>query len=163
MAPSRTFLSCCNAFSTSPLSIPLNAGKRPINPTESITLKAGAAVPVTPGKLPFKPYYSRPNSSDNNYYRLFVTDFSKDYSGPVPSPHHYPYLTKDATDENFTAAVVRVWASGKLVTSVKIGDSSAGCDNTHDLWKVLEVKGDGSLVSKNTCAELGSDWYFTYD
>jgi hypothetical protein len=119
-----------------------------VAPVESLTIKAGSKISTAPY---FLPRYS-------GLYTLMVTDYSYPgwYAGGS-SPATSSYLLRESTDPRYTAAIVRVWSTGKLVTSVRISQSTKNTLNQptcsgsqRDWWKVLTING-ATLTTVNTC------------
>lgn len=113
-----------------------------MSPTEYAAIKYGLKVKGAPY---YTPKYDGP-------YKVFVTD----YSAEAPSENRY--LTHNPGDldplDLFVAPVVRVWASGYLLQSVKLEDSL--CDGSYDWWHVLDIQGANVPTSVNSCDNQSS-------
>ncbi len=121
---------------------------QPLSPVEFISVLPKVKQSAAPYMLPWY----------NGEYRVVVTDYHRPdaIGGSSQSPKTVGYLSATTTSPNFTAAVVRMWAGGKVVTSVRLQDAAVGingCNENKDWWKVLQV--NGANVSVNNSCDIG--------
>jgi hypothetical protein len=107
-----------------------------MSPTEFISIKNALSLTVAP-------YYTPKHAGT---YTLMVTDYSNDGWEN----------TLDADGTDFVYPVVRLWAKGRIIASVKLTDASAGCVDGNDLWKVLTINAKVT-TEVNTCS-TGSEF-----
>ncbi len=113
---------------------------RIMNPEELITSKAGSYIRATP--------FAR--MKHEGAYYLTVTDYGDGY------------LNKNTGEPLFSAPVVRVWAKGKLVQTVRLQDNEimGDCVGPENWWRVLKYENTSSktalITPLNTC-DVNSD------
>lgn len=111
-------------------------------PTELITIKRNSSLSAFP--------YATLKYS--GIYTLMVTDYN-DGVDTTDEPH---YLTKDNPDidtsDFFIAPIVRIWANGKIISTVKIENADNTCSggDTASWWEVATLSSSGPTLV-NTC------------
>ncbi len=101
-----------------------------MSPTEFISIKYALSLTTTP-------YYTPKHAGT---YTLMVTDYSNDGWEN----------TLNAAGADFAYPIVRLWAKGRIITSMKLTSTSPDCAVGNDLWKVLTINGK-IITEVNTC------------
>ncbi len=112
-------------------------------PTESITLKYGRVSKKSPYLFP---YYT-------GGYKFYVTDnsFNEDWHTAGVGPG---YLDNDPTSDFFVAPVVRYWAKGYIIATVRLADSNSTCDGSNEWWRPFNLNGSSGIPNTvNTCTD----------
>lgn len=110
-------------------------------PTESITLRFGASLSVSPF---YKPKYT-------GEYQFLVTDHSPYYDW-YSGQGYLDTERLDGPDKNkfYVAPILRYWSKGRILENVRL---AGNCDGTKAWWKPLILNGKTGKPSQagNTC------------
>jgi subtilisin family serine protease len=114
--------------------------------------------------------------TNGNHLRLFSATeegISIGSSGTAPTPIYLKpkyagtyTLFVTANDPSFLVSdseispIVRVWAKGNLISTIKLSDATIGCDGANPWWKVVNLSASAP-VKVNTC-DLGAYPFFPY-